>query len=333
MSRLRSRHLAVLIASVLAAGCGGGGNSGPPPGDVITVSKTTASGDAQTGTVGQPLASPIQVLVTENGSAASGITVTWSTTAAGGTMSPPSAPTNADGVASSAWSLGTVSGAQTSSATVTGATGSPVTFTATAAAGPAATIAKVPGGDGQTAEIGTQLALPVQAEVADEHGNAVAGITVGWAATGATVSSPAVPSDLAGLSSVSVTAGGTAGPIIITATADGLTGSPLSFNATAVATTPIPITADVTVGNFFFQSVRNASRNAAVDTVQVGGSVTWTWSADAVVHNVDSQGQPSFTDSPLQTGPSYSFTFPSAGTYQYTCAAHPGDMTGRIVVR
>jgi plastocyanin len=132
---------------------------------------------------------------------------------------------------------------------------------------------------------------------------------------------------------VTVTAGGTVGPIIITATADGLAGSPLTFNATAVAPTPIPSSASITVGNNFFTSNRNASNNPAVDTVQTGGTVTWTWTADAVVHNVDSQGSPGFTDSPLQTGPSYSFTFSTAGTYQYTCAVHGGLMTGRIVVR
>jgi plastocyanin len=69
-----------------------------------------------------------------------------------------------------------------------------------------------------------------------------------------------------------------------------------------------------------------------VDTVQAGGTVTWSWSVQTV-HSVDSEGPPSFTDSPLQTGPSYEFTFPTVGTYQYTCAAHPGAMTGRIVVR
>jgi plastocyanin len=229
--------------------------------------------------------------------------------------------------------LGTAAGAQTARATVAGASGSPVTFTATATAGAAATLAKVPEGDNQAAEIGTALALPVRALVTDEHGNGVAGTTVGWEASRGSVSSSAVPSIESGISSVTVTAGGTAGPIIITATADGLDGSPLTFNATAVAPTPIPPTASITVGNIFFRSNRNASMNPAVDTVQTGGAVTWTWSVGATVHNVDSDGSPGFTDSPLQTGPSYSFTFSAAGTYQYTCAVHPGQMTGRIVVR
>jgi plastocyanin len=54
-----------------------------------------------------------------------------------------------------------------------------------------------------------------------------------------------------------------------------------------------------------------------------------------VPHSVLSTGSPSFTSSDLKTGSgeSYSFTFSSAGIYQYTCAQHPAQMTGRIVVR
>ena len=247
-------------------------------------------------------------------------------------MNPASGSTNADGVASSTWSLGTAAGAQTARATVAGAVGSPVTFTATAAAGAAATLAKA-GGDEQTAETGATLDLPVQARVADEHGNGVGGTAVGWEASGATVSSATVPSDASGISAVTVTAGETAGPILITATAENLGGSPLTFNATAVTPAPIPASASITVGNNFFRSNRNDTVNPAVDTVQAGGTVTWTWAPAAVVHNVDSEGSPSFPDSPLQTGPSYSVTLTTAGVYMYTCAAHPGAMTGRLVVR
>jgi plastocyanin len=211
-----------------------------------------------------------------------------------------------------------------------------VTFTANGVAGAATTLVKEPGGDGQTGEVSSQLALPVQALVADEHGNGVQGVAVGWAATGATVSSPSVASDAAGRSSVNVTAGGATGPIVITATADGLDGSPLTFTATAVAVVPAPASANVTVSNNLFRSNRNTTMNPAVDTVAVNGTVTWTWvSTGLATHSVDSEGSPSFTSSLLQAGPgqNYSFQFLVAGTYQYTCAAHPGQMTGRIVVR
>jgi len=92
----------------------------------------------------------------------------------------------------------------------------------------------------------------------------------------------------------------------------------------------------VTVGNILFRSNHNATVNPAVDTVAVGGTVTWTWvNTNTTPHSVMSTGSPSFTSSALLTGngQSYNFTFGTAGTYQYTCAEHPGQMTGRIVVR
>ena len=332
MSRLSCAALAPLglLPVAVLLGCGGGGGNDPPPGNVTSLAKT--GGDAQTGTVGQALANQIQVTVTEDGSPAAGVTVTWSTSS--GSMNPGSGPTDAGGVAGSSWTLGTAAGTQTASAAVSGASGSPATFTATAAAGAATTLAKA-GGDGQTAEIGTPLPLPVQAQVTDEHGNGVAGTTVQWAATGATVSASAVPSGASGVSQVNVTAGGTAGPITITAAADGLGGSPLTFNATAAAVTPAPNAASVAVGNTLFRSNRNTTTNPAVDTVAVNGTVTWTLAGTgSVTHTVDSQGSPGFPDSgTLSEGQNYSFQFPAPGSYEYSCAFHPGLMTGRIVVR
>lgn len=323
------------IISILL-GCGGGGGGGggnePPPAGARAVAEL--EGDGQTGTAGTALAGPIRVVVTEGGSAAAGITVNW-TAAGGGTLNPASGPTDADGVASSIWTLGTAAGAQIASAAVSGASGSPVTFTATAVAGPAAALAKA-GGDGQTAEVGSQLALPVEARVTDEHGNGVAGTVVAWEATGATVASAAVTSGQNGVAPVNVTAGGSEGPIIITATADGLDGSPLTFNATAVPVVPAPAAASVSVGNISFRSNRNTTTNPAVDTVAVDGTVTWNWvGTGAVTHSVDSEGTPAFTSSQLLTGngQSYSFKFLAAGRYEYTCAIHPGQMSGRVIVR
>ncbi len=253
-------------------------------------------------------------------------------------MNPSSAVTGADGTASIEWTLGTTAGAQGATASLAGATGSPVTFTATGAAGAAAAIAKA-GGDGQTGEVSSQLALPVQASVTDQHGNGVQGVAVAWAATGGTVSSPSVTSDASGLSSVNVTTGGAEGPIVITAAADGLSGSPLTFNATAVVTPPPPATIAITVDNNFFRSDRNQTTGPAVDTVAVGGTVTWTWVAAAVSHNVISNPPPGFTSSPTQAaGTTHAVSFPTAGTYRYYCnihatAASPGGMSGRIVVR
>jgi plastocyanin len=98
----------------------------------------------------------------------------------------------------------------------------------------------------------------------------------------------------------------------------------------------IPQQAAVEVGNIFFESSRNGSEDPAVDTIAVGGTVTWTWTnTGPVPHDVRSTGTPSFTSSgELQgDGATHQATFAAAGTYEYDCGIHGPDMTGRVVVR
>jgi plastocyanin len=92
----------------------------------------------------------------------------------------------------------------------------------------------------------------------------------------------------------------------------------------------------VTVGNIFFESGHNGTRNPAQDTVAVGQTVTWTWTnTGSEPHSVRSEGSPSFTSSAVMTGngSTYSFTFTTPGTYQYDCAVHGAAMSGTIVVQ
>src|SRR5437016_3861350 len=68
--------------------------------------------------------------------------------------------------------------------------------------------------------------------------------------------------------------------------------------STPAPSTPAPASAAVTLGDIFFKSVLNGSSNPAVDTVAVGGTVTWTWATtEALPHSVQSTGSPSFTSS------------------------------------
>src|SRR3989449_4590722 len=95
----------------------------------------------------------------------------------------------------------------------------------------------------------------------------------------------------------------------------------------------------VTVGNdgrIVFISAHNGTANPAVDTVAVGGTVTWTWTNNqSVSHSVESEGSTSFASSPIMSGngQTYAVTFTAAGTYQYDCAVHGTAMSGTIVVR
>jgi plastocyanin len=124
-----------LIAVVLIAmaGCGGDDNgSGPPPEDPLVIQKaSTGSGDGQTGAVGEALASGLQVVITRTSEPQSGVDVAWAT-GDGGSLSPTTSATDADGIATTTWTLGPDAGTQTATATVDGADGSPLSFTATA---------------------------------------------------------------------------------------------------------------------------------------------------------------------------------------------------------
>jgi plastocyanin len=328
MSRLNHAPLAplALLFGAVLLSCGGdGGNGGTPPATKTIAKASTNSGDAQTGTVGQPLATPLQVVVTENGASASGETVTWSTTVPNASLTA-SSTTDANGIASSAWTLGTVSGSQTAQASLSGANGSPVSFTATATPGPATTLAKA-GGDQQSGVINTQLASAVQAKASDQFGNGVAGVAVGWVASGATVSAPSVPTNTTGISAVNVTLGGTAGPITITATADALSGSPLTFTATA---TTAPTTTTINVVNDQFSPV--------TITVAAGTEVTWRWGTGAFNHNVAPDGtEPPRSGNPVNAPNSYQHTFSTPGTYRYHCEVHGAaggiGMSGTVIVQ
>jgi plastocyanin len=91
----------------------------------------------------------------------------------------------------------------------------------------------------------------------------------------------------------------------------------------------------VTVGDIFFQSGHNGTRNPAIDTVPAGTTVTWTWASGAGAHSVRSSGSTSFPSSGTKSGggQTHTATLTTPGTYEYDCAIHGSAMTGRIVVQ
>jgi hypothetical protein len=118
--------VALTATTVVALTIGCGDASGPklgPPASIVLV-----SGDGQgTIEVGTKLGQPLTVRVADSqGQHLSGIVVTWTTTS--GALSASTSSTNADGVATADWTLGTLVGTQTAAATVTGL--QPITFTA-----------------------------------------------------------------------------------------------------------------------------------------------------------------------------------------------------------
>jgi len=330
MTRRLVRFLGVVLISAASAQCGGS-DGGPTAMSQPAIQKaSSASGDAQTGEVGAALSAPLRVLVTVDGAAQQGRTVAWAAAGTGASVNPASSTTGSDGIATTSWTLGQSAGMQSATASLSGATGSPVSFTATATPGVATALA-ISSGNNQSGTPNSTLADPLKVKVGDQFGNGVASVTVEWQVASGSASADPTSSvtDAGGLAQTIVTLGGEVGSVTITATSAGLTGSPATFDAQAAS---LPTTAAVEVGDNYFQSARNGSMNAAVDTIAVGGSVTWTWYGSNS-HSVRSTGSPSFTSSAVMTSGTYSFTFTTTGTYTYDCSVHGSSMTGTVVVR
>lgn len=162
-------RLVSLLFIPFLASCGESGPAAPAALQIV-------AGDGQTGTVGQAVEQSLQVRVVDaNGNAIADVTVTWGVTAGGGSVGQSSSVSGADGVASVTWTLGTEAGAQRATAEAGGVSTS---FSATAVAGPPATVSLAPSDVAITSLNGTVQML---ASLADQFGNPVTGGDFQWA--------------------------------------------------------------------------------------------------------------------------------------------------------
>lgn len=200
----------------------------------------TTSVGAQSATVNTPVPTDPSVLVRDaNNNPVSGVAVTFAVTAGGGSISSPTGNTvvtNASGIAAlSSWTLGTAAGTNSIEATSAGLP--TVAFTATGTAGPATSIT-VNGGNGQSATVGTDVAIPPSVSVRDAYNNPVALANVIFTVTsggGSTVpaSGSTRQTNASGVAALeSWTLGTAAGANTISASAAGLIGDPITFSAT-----------------------------------------------------------------------------------------------------
>lgn len=226
---IRQSVAPTLRAALLAllAACGSDG----APSDARSI--TPQSGDDQTGIVGEELAPLVVRVVDASDVPEADVEVGWSVVSGGGDITPASSLTDANGLASTTFTLGPTVGAQVARASVAGADGSPVTFTATALAGPPTQMTES-SGDGQAGSVGAQLPLPYVVLIRDESGAPLDGIDVAWEVRsgGGSVSADTTTSDAAGLAKVFHTLGPSAGGQEVSASVQGLTGSPVTFRAT-----------------------------------------------------------------------------------------------------
>jgi adhesin/invasin len=204
----------------------------PGPATTLAIS----AGNNQTATAGTVVPVAPAVLVTDvNGNGVTGVSVTFTVTSGGGSVTGGSQTTNASGVATvGSWRLGGPAGSNALSATSSGLAGSPATFSATGTTGPAA-ILVAQAGDNQAANAGQQVPIAPSVRVTDVNGNPVGGIAVTFAVAsgGGSITGANQSTIASGVATVgSWTLGTVAGVNTLTATSAGLTGSPLTFTAT-----------------------------------------------------------------------------------------------------
>ena len=105
--------------------------------------------------------------------------------------------------------------------------------------------------------------------------------------------------------------------VVVVALSGPVVGAMLAFGAVAAQEENV-----VTIDNFTF--------TAPELTVAVGTTVKWV-NHDDIPHSVVDKNK-AFRSKALDTDDSYSFTFASAGTFDYFCGLHP-HMVGKIVVK
>jgi hypothetical protein len=215
----------------------------------VTVAQAVAqlaktAGDAQTGTVGTQLAAALEVEAQDSRgnvvpSSVAGATVAFAVTQGNGSVTQTSVATDANGRASTQFTLGTAAGTgHQVTATVSGGAGS-TQFSATALAGTADSLALL-SGDNQVGTSGQALPDSIAVSVMDAYGNRFPGgrqVTFA-AANGGSVSPATVTTDSAGRAAAAWTLGAGTGTQGLSATASGLNGSPVAFTATASSQVP-----------------------------------------------------------------------------------------------
>ena len=227
---IRAGSALVGVASMIMLGACGDKvelvNVGPIVGTIAA-----ASGDLQTGVVGQPLANPVVVsVVDQNGVALSGVVVSWEVLGQSGSVSSPTSTTDVNGQASVIWTLGTEAGTDSLRASL--ANGSSVIFTATAVEEDNGLNLAIVSGDDQSVTVGTASA-PMIIRATDDDGNPLSGVVLNWSANNGTLSAASTTTGADGTAQVTLTPAA-AGPFSVSAALSTST-TPVVFDGTAVA--------------------------------------------------------------------------------------------------
>lgn len=261
-----------------------GGLRAGTSGSILTTTGTATqiaiySGNNQSATVGTAVSTAPSVIVKDaNNNPKDGVVVTFAVTSGGGSPSSTTATSNASGIATIGWTLGTTSGANTMTATSGTLTGSPLTFTATGTPGAAnatqSTLSPTSAsmtGDGS----GTQI-LTVQAK--DAYGNnlSTGGSTVVITKSGSgTGSIGSVTDNNNGTYSATVTAASSTGSNVFVAT---LGGAEVRSGTGSQTQATVTYTAGITVCKSDAASILSVTPNPS------NTSYSWTLPTGAVVN-------------------------------------------------
>jgi adhesin/invasin len=316
LTRWNSRAL-VFASLVAVAACSD--NAPPVPSTLVATSETSVSG-----TVGEAIAAPLSVKVTDaKGKNAGGIAVTFAVAEGGGTLSQPAATTDGSGVATTSWRLGDRAGTQRVTASVAGVS-TQINFVAEARPGAAASMA-ANGGNGQTVVVGTATLAAPSVIVRDKFTNPVPGVSVIFtvASGGGTLTGNAAVTNSAGIASAGEWKLGSAvgqNTLTALALAGGVTGNPVTFTAQATAGAPAQITAigGTSLSGVVFRSVATVPQVRVTDAsgnVVSGASVTFTASTGSTV-----SGASKTTDASGLASPDAWQLGTTAGNYTLTAA-------------
>lgn len=279
----------IITALVLGVGllhaCRSGDSTGPT---ATPAAVTVQGGNQQTGVAGSALPVLLTVVVTDkDNKPVSGRRVDWDVGVGSGAVSPAQSTTDAKGVATTSWTLGTTAGTARVSAQVNGV--NPAAFTATVLPGAAATLIATP----DAAFLGVGDTLRVRASLRDQFGNDIAGQNVTFGSlddTRATVTSSGLVTAIAqGIARIVAAASGRADTVIVTV---GATGSspcgtaaprrlglgdvidPVAGAASLTACLEAP--SGSTSAEFALTLVSTATSFGATAVVDVVGFNTWT---------------------------------------------------------
>ena len=229
----------VLAAMLTLASCSEQSTTAAPLAPAEGASLVVVSGDAQRGAVGVELAAPLVVkAVKANGNPLPLQIVNFHVVSGGGSVFAGSSITDAHGVAQEYWTLGTAPGPNVLEVRAvdptTGEKQTFATFTATGMVGPIARVTVSPA----TGSIVEDATLSLTAAAEDRFGNAVVDRPFTWSSANDAIAS---------VSSTGLVTGKLAGgPVSISASADGVSGS------ASITVTPKAIPPDAFEPNFGF---------------------------------------------------------------------------------